>query len=136
MKHIYIFTFLLLIPFFSIAQSKYKPGYVVTLKGDTLHGFIDYHEWDKNPKDIRFKKELNTENAESFSVENSMAFALIGFEYYEKYKVSVSLDRIEVERLSNGVDTSTMMSNVFLKRIIKGNNINLYEYKDDIKNRF
>ncbi|MDB5026006.1 MAG: hypothetical protein JWP78_3761 [Mucilaginibacter sp.] len=37
-----------LLPALSYAQSNYKPGYVITLKGDTLPGFIDYREWNSN----------------------------------------------------------------------------------------
>ena len=46
---------LFLLPFFSVAQSNYKPGYVVTSKGDTIHGFIDLQAWDSNPTAISFK---------------------------------------------------------------------------------
>jgi len=57
MKYFYLpLLLLLLFPFFASAQSNYKPGYVVTLPDDTIHGFIDYKEWDKNPEKISFKK--------------------------------------------------------------------------------
>ena len=44
MKKYFLVT-LLLLPLLSIAQSNYKSGYVVTLKGDTLRGYINYKEW-------------------------------------------------------------------------------------------
>jgi len=46
MKHLVkLLLIFILLPFISTAQTNYKPGYVVTLTGDTLHGFIDYKEW-------------------------------------------------------------------------------------------
>ena len=51
----YCTVVLFLLPLLSIAQANYKSGYVVTLKGDTLRGYINYKEWGRNPKDIDFK---------------------------------------------------------------------------------
>ena len=56
--------FFLLFPFFTNAQSNYKPGYLVTIKGDTLHGLIDYRQWDNNPGAVAFKKEPGQDNPE------------------------------------------------------------------------
>jgi hypothetical protein len=39
----------LLLPVLASAQSNYKAGYVINLKGDTLKGFINYKEWNQNP---------------------------------------------------------------------------------------
>jgi hypothetical protein len=45
MKFFYkVLLAVILLPAFSYAQSNYKPGYVVNLKGDTLRGFIDCRE--------------------------------------------------------------------------------------------
>ena len=49
MKRIYMLIAVLL-PLLSIAQSNYKPGYVVDIKGDALHGYLDQKEWGHNPK--------------------------------------------------------------------------------------
>ncbi len=45
----------LLLPFFSHAQDNYQPGAVVTLKGDTIHGYINFKEWEINPRSISFQ---------------------------------------------------------------------------------
>lgn len=42
MKYLYFVSLILILPAFSFAQSNYKAGYVVTTKGDTLRGFINY----------------------------------------------------------------------------------------------
>src|SRR5579872_52938 len=137
MKHLYPFLSLIfLLPFFASAQSNYKPGYIVNLKGDTSKGFIDYKEWDKNPVKINFKYNLQATEVQKLSVDDINAFAVNSLEYYEKYKVSVSQDQVDVEKLSTGVDTSNSTANIFLRVLEKGKYITLYDYKDDIKNRF
>jgi hypothetical protein len=127
---------LFLFPLFSMAQSNYKPGYVVTLKGDTLHGFVDYREWDKNPKNISFKNINIYGKAENFTTKNTLAFAITGLEYYERYVVSVSLDATDINKLSTEPDTSYLTDTVFLRISTKGKYLKLYSYTDNIKLRF
>jgi hypothetical protein len=137
MKYFYCFPLaIFFIPSLAIAQSNYKPGYVVTMKGDTSKGFIDYREWDKNPVRVNFKSDMAKTEPDKLSPDNISAFAINGLEYYESYKVSVSMAQVDVEKLTTGVDTSSAMENIFLRLLTKGKNISLYEYKDDIKNRF
>ncbi|MGZ3767162.1 MAG: hypothetical protein ACXVA2_21040, partial [Mucilaginibacter sp.] len=109
-----------LLPLISVAQSNYKPGYVVTLKGDTIHGFIDYREWDKNPVQVVFKTKLNESKNESFTVQNAKAFAITRLEYYERQVVSVSQDPIDITTIGTKIDTSSKNDTVFLKVINKG----------------
>jgi len=136
MKHIYTFTLLLLIPLFSLAQSNYKPGYVVNLKGDTLRGLINYHEWDRNPKDIRFKKGSGDGNTENFSIKDAAAFAVTGQEYYERFILPVSQDPLDLAKLGAKTAVPYITDTVFLKVINKGKYLTLYGYVDDIKPRF
>ncbi len=137
MKHLYLlFSLLFLLPFLTSAQSNYKPGYIVSLKGDTSKGFIDFKEWDKSPVRINFKANLQAAEVQKLSADDINAFAVNGLEYYEKYKVSVSQDRVDVEKLTTGVDTSSATLNIFMRVLVKGKYITLYDYKDDIKNRF
>lgn len=37
------------------AQINFKPGYVLTLQGDTIKGFIDYREWMSSSEYINLK---------------------------------------------------------------------------------
>ena len=136
MKNIYKFLFLFLLPLTSIAQSNYKPGYVVTLKGDTLHGFIDYKEWGRNPKDIRFKNSLSTGAAEGFSTKNAGAFAVTGLEYYQCFVLSISQDQVDMGKLETKPDSSYLTDTVFLRIIAKGKHLTLYSYTDNIKPRY
>jgi len=57
-----LFSSFLLLIFFVGATTSYGketlyPGYIITLKNDTVNGYIDYKNWDKNPDKILFKKQ-------------------------------------------------------------------------------
>ena len=88
MKYLYLFAFFLSVSLSSFAQSNYKPGYVVDLKNDTLKGFIDYQEWEINPKEFTFKSNLNQSEPQIFSIDNANAFGITGAEYFQKFTFS------------------------------------------------
>ncbi|MHB8207740.1 hypothetical protein [Mucilaginibacter sp.] len=136
MKYLYLFfavTFLT--PLFSSAQSNYKPGYLVTLKGDTLKGYIDYKEWIQNPRGVNFKTNVGA-NQTSYSIDNCNAFGANGLEYYRRYILPISQDKVQASNLTIGVDTTTTTDTVFLKTVTSGKNITLLTYNDGIKRRF
>jgi len=125
-----------LLPFFSLAQSNYKTGYIVNLKGDTIHGFIDYKEWDNNPKEITFKDNLNGNKSENYSTKNAAAFSITGLEQYQRFVLPISTDPTEVSKLATSLDTTTIIDTVFLKVNTTGRLLTLFRYTDDIKSRF
>ncbi|MDF2432901.1 MAG: hypothetical protein JWP44_2532 [Mucilaginibacter sp.] len=137
MPHLYkCLLVALIVPFYSVAQSNYKPGFVITLKNDTLHGVIDYKEWDRNPKEIRFKNSLTPHNIEIFSKANTRAFEISGVEYYQCFTLPISQDQVENNKLSTHPDTTYLTDTVFLRVIATGKHITLYSYTDDIKTHF
>ncbi len=95
---------LLLLPLLSIAQSNYKSGYVVTLKGDTLHGFIDYKEWGRNPKTINFKSTQN-DKIRQLGLTDINHFELEGYVSYHQYRVGMSLNPVDISSPLSSVDT-------------------------------
>src|ERR1700712_305685 len=101
----YLFFLLLLSgSIFASAQSKYKPGYVVTLNGDTVKGYIDYLEWGNNPKTISFKKN-ETAQKELYTIDNTTAFGVKGNEKYRRETVWLSQDRVDMGNLRTVIDT-------------------------------
>lgn len=137
MRHSYKVLFIaLLLPLFSIAQSNYKPGYVVTSKGDTVRGFIDYRNWDSNPSAISFKSALNDRGKQVFTTGNIKLFSISGFVTYKKFICSVSMDETNTAHPNTSRDTSYKIDTVFLKVLQQGKHLALYSYADQIKTRF
>jgi hypothetical protein len=136
MRYFCSFMLLVLYPFFSSAQTNYKPGYVVTLKGDTLHGFIDYRVWDTNPNFISFKQAATDVKIQKLSTEEIGFFSVDNLESYRKYSGRISMDQTDPNHIINGRDSSFRTADVFLKILQKGKRLTLFEYSDDIKSRF
>ena len=135
MKKIYIvFLLAILCPFYLLAQTNYKTGYVVTLKGDTVQGLINYKDWNKNPKQIGFKN--SSGKTTSYSTANTASFSVTGYEYYSRYTGRISEDAEDVSYLSRGLDSTYKVDTVFLRAISRGKNVTLYEYIDIIKVRY
>ena len=126
---------LLIIFYTSIAKGAPKPGYRVTLKGDTLKGYIDYKEWDNNPASFKFA-DSPTSKFQTFDLDNTNAFGVNGLEHFEKHMVSISMNSTKFSDVSIVVDSNKRTDIVFLKIITKGKYINLYSYTDDLKIRY
>jgi len=131
-----LLTALFLVPLFSFAQSNYKPGYVVTLKGDTLKGFINYREWQSNPEYIDFKSSIADNMTKKFTAADIGYFEINGLESYLRYAGPISMDATDKDHLSSIRDTSYRPATVFFKVLQKGSNLALYSYNDDLKMRF
>jgi hypothetical protein len=124
-----------LLPALSYAQSNYKPGYVVNLKGDTLKGFIDFRDWDLSPTSIKFKTTVADGSSQRFTNKEIVAFNVDGSSF-QKYIGPISTDEVKANKISSGRDTSFRIDTVFIQILQKGKNVNLYSYTDDIKTRF
>lgn len=134
MRKLYLLL-LLAAPLFAVAQSNYKKGLIVNLQGDTVHGFIDYKEWVRNPKDINFKTDPNA-SKKLLGTADISYFAVDGFEYYKRYAVSISQDGVELSNAPAALDNTVKTDTVFLKILQAGKNVTLYRYTDALKTRF
>jgi len=126
---------ILLLPVLAAAQSNYKAGYVITVKGDTIKGFINYKGWDLNPRVIKFKKTLK-EDAIKFSVSDISYFSVGKVARYQRYIGLISMDNVSEDHMIEFRDTSYKADTVFLEILQKGKNIALYSFSDAIKSRF
>lgn len=123
-----------ILPLFSFAQSNFKPGYVIDLKGDTIKGFIDYQEWEKNPRQVTFKNTGGT--TQRYTAQTSNGFAAAGLEYFEAHTVNISQDEVDLDKLGGILDTTSRVDTVFMKVLIKGRYLSLFSYTDAIKTRY
>lgn len=125
---------LVALPFLSIAQSNFKPGYLITNQLDTLKGLISYKERTFSPRSFSFKTANDT--AQTYTVENAAAFGIEGSESFNRYLVKISMSSVDVENLSEGLDTTSKTEMVFLGKLYEGKNASLYAFQDVIKKRY
>jgi len=130
-----LFYLALLLPLGVSAQSNYKPGYVIDLKGDTIKGFIDYQEWDRNPDTIKFRK---TSDGRRFLYgANEIGFFNIdGVDEYKSFTVRISNAEVDPNKLEYLKDTTFRTATVFLRVLQQGSKVALYSYTDKIKSRY
>jgi hypothetical protein len=104
------------------------------LNGDTLHGYINYGNWETTPKRISFKSNPDASPVKYAAGEISSFKVSVGNpEEYQAYKGPVTTDNPEINHLHIGRDTSFRIDTVFLKIIQTGKNITLFSYADNIK---
>jgi hypothetical protein len=136
MKKIYLLAAAILLSLSVSAQSNYKPGYLLGLKGDTTRGYINYREWSENPSAIEFKNSLSGNDKKKILPTDIAAFSITGLTTYKTYSGPVSTDEISGNRLPNSRDTSVVYETIFLKVLQSGKNVTLYSYQDRIKARY
>lgn len=136
MKQTYtILFFLLLLPNCLLAQENYKPATVVTITGDTLKGYINYQEWLKNPETVSFKASPQA-NARLLTPANSRYVEITGLEAYRSYAGPITMNYVELSRLSKSPEFITATDTVFLKVLEDGEYLSLLVYTDAVKTRY
>ena len=133
---LYLTLLLAALPCLIFAQSNYHEGYVIKSNGDTLKGFIDYREWEKNPRSIDFKIKQDDRQVLKFNPQTTREFQVAGADTYVAYKGMISMDKNRFPNLSLGLDTSSKADTVFLKQLVKGKNLALFYHQDAVKTRF
>src|ERR1700758_771886 len=102
------------------AQSNYHPGIVIKNSSDTLKGYIDYREWEQNPKVINFKLNKDDRQVLQFDPHAIKEFEISGMETYVTYQGIISMDKTSFPDLPLASDTSKKLDTIFLKQVIKG----------------
>jgi hypothetical protein len=134
MKRFLLF-FCLITPFLAAAQSNYRAGYVLTNAGDSIPGFINYKEREQNPAAVEFRTAANGPS-QTYRIVDCKGYGINGIISYERFPVSVSLGKVDINNLSYALDTTSIRDTVLLQVVQKGKNLSLYSYSDQIKTRF
>src|ERR1700744_3021714 len=135
MRNLNLLLILFLIPFFSMAQTNFRPAYAIKNNGDTLKGYIDYREWRETPLNIDFKQNLTDKQVPSLSPDDIKSFHSQGRVSYVKYIGPLSTDKNTYPDLLHKLDTTTITKTVFLKVVIAGEKVSLLSNTDEIKTR-
>jgi len=132
-----IFTYLFLfIPFLTFAQSNYKKGSVTKTDGETLKGYIDYQEWERNTRTISFKTAVSDKETLKLKPVKVQSFEIEGLENYISYEGRISMDQTKFPDLPTELDTTTRQDTVFLRELVSGSHVTLFYHADNIKTRF
>jgi len=111
----------------SFAQRNYISGTVIHQNGDTLHGWIDYQNWERNPRVIRFKSN------EEGEIQKFSPLQIHSFKLDKEYYVSAIIDiEISMDRTNSLSDQSELLlekDTVFLQNLYTGSK-SLYYNKD------
>ncbi len=117
------------------AQKNYIKGVIVTNNNDTVHGTINYHNWDENPSAIQFVKEGTTEVI-SYKPMQIKAFT-VATDYYESATVDIDATSQRLEDLGNSIEPLMIKDTVFFSVYVKGEaSLYYYKSKNDRKHFF
>lgn len=118
---------------YAIAQERFQAGYIIDLKGDTVIGEIDNRQWERNPVEIKFRKNP-TDPVIVFNQFQIKAFGVDGNNYVSAL-VKVENTSRNVHNLSFSAEPEITTEAAFLKVIVQGpKSLYLYQNKMDISN--
>jgi hypothetical protein len=126
----------LIFPVLAFGQNNYKAGYIVKSNGDTVKGYINYREWDRTPKKIEFKSQLQDQEVLGFTPAAVRSFTIDKLESYISYTGRVSMDNVTFPDLPDELDTTTAVDTIYLKVLATGENVSLLSNEDKIRPRF
>ena len=107
-------------------QQNYLPGYIVSLKGDTISGFVDYRNWEYNPDKIYFQNELG--DAQALYTPTDINGFGVQDEIYVSAIVRTEISASKTNELSYSSEAIFAVDTTFLQTIISGPK-SLFYYK-------
>lgn len=128
MKNVIYLLFVSLFSVISYCQENYQVGYIIDLKKDTLNGFIDYQNWEKNPKKIAFKTTI--EGSKTYYMPNSIVNFKVADEIYESAIVQIDNSSDKIGELTYSNKFAYTTDTVFLQTLVDGVK-SLYYYHDE-----
>jgi hypothetical protein len=118
----------------SYCQENFLPGYLIEPAGDTLHGFVDYRNWVRNPDKISFKANLSDYKLE-YTPDQIKGFSVSG-EIYESAIVETEISPVNKQYLQYDPELHFRTDTAFLQVMFRGTK-SLYSYvTKDEKDQF
>lgn len=118
----------------SLGQENQIKGYIIQLSGDTLNGFIDYRNWDKNPSVLSFK--VNQNDVYQKYTPTDIAGYGVDNEIYKSAAVETEISSDNESSLTNDSEVNITKVTVFLQELLRGEK-GLYYFVNQVgKNQF
>ena len=118
----------------AICQKNFLPGSVINATGDTLRGFIDYRNWEKNPDKIVFRETLT--GADKYYTPLTCTRFLVSDEVYESATVDIEVSPEKLADLSWEATPLIERGAFFLQTLIHGHKSLLYLRDEKGKDQF
>lgn len=132
-KILYYLSFLA-IPFVSVSQVLFIPGYIVDKNGTKIQAEIKNAGWVFSPQSFQYKlknsdkiETANSTNINEIEIPNRMKYTLV--------KTQVSLDPDRTNQMDSESRINTQVNEIFLKCLIEGK-YSLYQYKTAENTRY
>jgi hypothetical protein len=110
----------------SFSQENYLPGYVINLKGDTIHGFIDYRNWKTNPAKFSFREKMDTSPV-FYKPVDIIEFS-VKDEIYVSGIVDLEMSPLRTNELTEDPLLQIKVDTAFLQTLFKGKKPLYYYY--------
>lgn len=117
------------------AQNNYKPGLIVRNNGDTVRGWINYGNWRRNPRKIEFRSTPEDKPAK-YTVREIQYFTIPGEDVYQRAATTVDMRSVRPEDITKETPDSVVQDTIFLRLLVKGPKLNLYELIDEKKHYY
>jgi hypothetical protein len=111
----------------AIGQSEFQPGYIVSLKGDTLKGFVKYKIWNENLNKISFANQLDGP-ALLYTPTDIKEFG-VKSEIYKSAIVEEETSPDNMSSLDHSSELNISIDTTFLQSLVLGPK-SLYYYKN------
>ena len=130
MKIILLIIFFQLFFFGAFSQSNYQPGLIQKIGGEIIHGWIDYRQWEMNPKKILFREKME-DKPQTYSVNDLSEFAITDKDTYKKAIVTKDMRPVELNYLTTDTQDTVLADTVFLRELVNSDKLSLYELNDE-----
>jgi len=110
------------------AQSKFEPGTIIALNGDSIHGFILNENWNRNPDQVQFKESM--EATEKIYISTEIYGFQVAEDIYHGGIVNINKASERTEHLELKANITLEPETLFVKALVLGPK-NLFFVKDN-----
>ncbi|MDR3715072.1 MAG: outer membrane beta-barrel protein [Puia sp.] len=135
MKFFLTLTFSLFSSLLLFSQERRQRGFVITNEGDTLKGWINYGNWKINPSRIVYRSDSGSTAATQYAVSEIRYFEITGADAYRSALVTRDMRSVNPLEITAQAKDTTLTAAVFLRVLVSGKKLTLYEFTD-FKNHY
>ena len=118
----------------SFCQENYLSGFIISLNGDTVQGFIDYRNWENKPNEINFQYDINGEKV-SYSP-NDIKLFRVQDDIYVSSVVKRENSTQNINKLEYNPKFHFEIDTVFLQTLVLGEKSLYYCKNNNGENNF